>query len=139
MHRVGSSGGAAKNMMTTIKPGAMPGIAAASNTIRRSPNFFHFSSDSRNYGNGISGGASVRNRVTFSSSTSRALSLRCFSSSSSGFDRVQVQNPIVEMDGNQNKYKTHVFQYFFPVLVLITEIDLQFLLLFLSDCSYLGQ
>ena len=111
MHRVSSSGAAAKNLTTTIKPGAMQAIAAAAaaaaNTIRRSPNFFHFSSNSRNYGNGVSGGAFVRNRVTFSSSAShfsRALSLRCFSSSSSGFDRVQVQNPIVEMDGNQNKY-----------------------------------
>ncbi|KAJ6951061.1 hypothetical protein NC651_004657 [Populus alba x Populus x berolinensis] len=49
-----------------------------------------------------------RNRVTFSSPAShftRALSLRCFSSFFllllSGFDRVQVQNPIVEMDGDE--------------------------------------
>jgi isocitrate dehydrogenase len=106
--RVCSSGAAAQNIIITIKLGAMPGVAAAANTIRRNPNFFHFSSISRNYGNGISGGAFVKNRVTFSSPAShftRALSLRCFSSSSSsssGFDRVQVQNPIVEMDGNQN-------------------------------------
>jgi isocitrate dehydrogenase len=110
MQRVCSSGAAAQNIIITIKLGAMPGVAAAANTIRRNPNFFHFSSISRNYGNGISGGAFVKNRVTFSSPAShitRALSLRCFSSSSSssssGFDRVQVQNPIVEMDGNQNK------------------------------------
>lgn len=108
MQRVCSSGAAAQNIIITIKLGAMPGVAAAANTIRRNPNFFHFSSISRNYGNGISGGAFVKNRVTFSSPAShitRALSLRCFSSSSSssssGFDRVQVQNPIVEMDGDE--------------------------------------
>ncbi|CAK7328088.1 unnamed protein product [Dovyalis caffra] len=80
----------------------MSGVAA--NTIRN-PSFFHLSSNSRtlfnnNYGNGAGGGF-VNNRVTFSSSHfARAVSLRCFYSSTA-FDRVQVQNPIVEMDGDE--------------------------------------
>ncbi|XP_050271174.1 isocitrate dehydrogenase [NADP] isoform X1 [Quercus robur] len=42
-----------------------------------------------------------KNRVSFSSATRFAnASLRCYASSA-GFDRVQVQNPIVEMDGDE--------------------------------------
>ncbi|XVE67893.1 hypothetical protein DITRI_Ditri09bG0024500 [Diplodiscus trichospermus] len=52
-------------------------------------------SSSRLFSNGALG-----NRVAFSSHFPRAVSLRCFASSS-GFDRVQVQNPIVEMDGDE--------------------------------------
>ncbi|KAL4386830.1 hypothetical protein GQ457_09G009200 [Hibiscus cannabinus] len=50
---------------------------------------------SRFFSNGV-----VSNRVVFSSHFPRAVSLRCFASSS-GFDRVQVLNPIVEMDGDE--------------------------------------
>lgn len=58
----------------------------------KNPSSLFFSS-SRHFSNGALG-----NRVVFSSHFPRAVSLRCFASST-GFDRVQVQNPIVEMDG----------------------------------------
>lgn len=45
----------------------------------------------------FSGGAS-RNRVSFPLQFHRASSVRCFASSGVS-DRIQVQNPIVEMDG----------------------------------------
>ncbi|XVE84001.1 hypothetical protein DITRI_Ditri16bG0133800 [Diplodiscus trichospermus] len=52
-------------------------------------------SSSRFFSNGA-----LSNRVVFSSHFPRSVSLRCFASSS-GFDRVQVENPIVEMDGDE--------------------------------------
>ncbi|EOY02462.1 Isocitrate/isopropylmalate dehydrogenase family protein isoform 4 [Theobroma cacao] len=60
----------------------------------KNPSSLFFSS-SRHFSNGALG-----NRVVFSSHFPRAVSLRCFASST-GFDRVQVQNPIVEMDGDE--------------------------------------
>lgn len=45
----------------------------------------------------FSGGASM-NRVSFHVQPHRASAVRCFASSG-GSDRIQVQNPIVEMDG----------------------------------------
>ncbi|KAH1091943.1 hypothetical protein J1N35_019200 [Gossypium stocksii] len=42
----------------------------------------------------------LNNRVFFSAQFPRAVSLRCYASSS-GFDRVQVRNPVVEMDGDE--------------------------------------
>ncbi|TXG54689.1 hypothetical protein EZV62_019945 [Acer yangbiense] len=42
----------------------------------------------------------ARNRVWFRSQLAPATSLRCFATAT-GFDRVQVQNPIVEMDGDE--------------------------------------
>lgn len=47
---------------------------------------------------GIFSGGASRNRVTFPFQFHRASSVRCFASSG-GSDRIQVQNPIVEMDG----------------------------------------
>lgn len=46
----------------------------------------------------FSGGAS-RKRVAFPVRFQRASAVRCFASSGGGSDRIQVQNPIVEMDG----------------------------------------
>lgn len=46
------------------------------------------------------GGGGARGRVRFSSGFAR-VSLRCFASSPS-FDRIQVRNPIVEMDGESD-------------------------------------
>lgn len=43
-------------------------------------------------------GSAFRNRVAFPVQFHRASSVRCFASSG-GSDRIQVQNPIVEMDG----------------------------------------
>ncbi|TYI08930.1 hypothetical protein ES332_A09G035300v1 [Gossypium tomentosum] len=42
----------------------------------------------------------LNNRVVFTAQFSRAVSLRCYASTS-GFDRVQVRNPVVEMDGDE--------------------------------------
>ncbi|KAB2011617.1 hypothetical protein ES319_D09G032200v1 [Gossypium barbadense] len=42
----------------------------------------------------------LNNRVVFTAQFPRAVSLRCYASSS-GFDRVQVRNPVVEMDGDE--------------------------------------
>ncbi|XVF58030.1 hypothetical protein PTKIN_Ptkin07bG0029600 [Pterospermum kingtungense] len=61
----------------------------------KNPSFLLSPSSSRFLSNGV-----LNNRVVFSSHFPRAVSLRCFASSS-GFDRVQVQNPIVEMDGDE--------------------------------------
>ncbi|KAL1205989.1 Isocitrate dehydrogenase [NADP], chloroplastic/mitochondrial [Cardamine amara subsp. amara] len=47
----------------------------------------------------VSGGAST-NRVAFPVQFNRASSVRCFASSG-GSDKIQVQNPIVEMDGDE--------------------------------------
>ncbi|XP_048230526.1 isocitrate dehydrogenase [NADP], chloroplastic/mitochondrial [Ricinus communis] len=63
-----------------------------------------FSSNSSNLL--FNGGLGKYNRLAFSSQfANAAVSLRCFASSSSssstGFDRVKVQNPIVEMDGDE--------------------------------------
>ncbi|KAA3479558.1 isocitrate dehydrogenase [NADP] [Gossypium australe] len=50
---------------------------------------------SRFFSNGV-----LNNQLVFSPHFPRAISLRCFASSS-GFDKVQVLNPIVEMDGDE--------------------------------------
>ncbi|TYI60368.1 hypothetical protein E1A91_D10G099500v1 [Gossypium mustelinum] len=50
---------------------------------------------SRFFSNGV-----LNNQLVFSPRFPRAISLRCFASSS-GFDKVQVLNPIVEMDGDE--------------------------------------
>ncbi|KAB2064584.1 hypothetical protein ES319_A09G030100v1 [Gossypium barbadense] len=42
----------------------------------------------------------LNNRVVFTAQFSRVVSLRCYASTS-GFDRVQVRNPVVEMDGDE--------------------------------------
>ncbi|TYJ17154.1 hypothetical protein E1A91_A09G032300v1 [Gossypium mustelinum] len=42
----------------------------------------------------------LNNRVVFTAQFFRAVSLRCYASTS-GFDRVQVRNPVVEMDGDE--------------------------------------
>ncbi|XP_021298934.1 isocitrate dehydrogenase [NADP], chloroplastic/mitochondrial [Herrania umbratica] len=60
----------------------------------KNPSSLFFSS-STHFSNGT-----VGNRVVFSSHFPRSVSLRCFASFP-GFDRVQVQNPIVEMDGDE--------------------------------------
>lgn len=63
----------------------------------RNPSFFS-STSTRLFNGGVLHRGN-KNRVSFSSATSFAnASLRCYASST-GFDRVQVQNPIVEMDG----------------------------------------
>ncbi|XWS40718.1 hypothetical protein CRYUN_Cryun17cG0019400 [Craigia yunnanensis] len=61
----------------------------------KNPSSLLSSSSFRLFSNGA-----LNNRVVFSSHFPRAVSLRCFASSS-GFDRVQVQYPIVEMDGDE--------------------------------------
>ncbi|KAG4179350.1 hypothetical protein ERO13_A10G103000v2 [Gossypium hirsutum] len=50
---------------------------------------------SRFFSNGV-----LNNQLVFSPHFQRSISLRCFASSS-GFDKVQVLNPIVEMDGDE--------------------------------------
>lgn len=47
---------------------------------------------------GVFSGGAWRNRVAFPVRFRRASAVRCFASSG-GSDRIQVQNPIVEMDG----------------------------------------
>ncbi|XP_022774398.1 isocitrate dehydrogenase [NADP], chloroplastic/mitochondrial isoform X2 [Durio zibethinus] len=77
--------------------------SSSSSTVslrNKNPNSLLSSSSSTLFSNGA-----LNNRVVFSSHFPRAVSLRCFSSSS-GFDRVQVQNPIVEMDGILNRDAT---------------------------------
>ncbi|KAK8631472.1 hypothetical protein V6N13_028258 [Hibiscus sabdariffa] len=59
------------------------------------PSAFHSSSISSLFRNGA-----LNNRLFFTARFPRAVSLRCFASST-GFDRVKVQNPIVEMDGDE--------------------------------------
>lgn len=44
----------------------------------------------------------VRSRVWFRRQVAPATSLRCFASAA-GFEKVQVQNPIVEMDGKTSR------------------------------------
>jgi len=53
---------------------------------------------SRFLSSGILSSGASRNRVTFPVQFHRASAVRCFASSG-GSDRIQVQNPIVEMDG----------------------------------------
>uniref|UniRef100_UPI0005CA6F3F isocitrate dehydrogenase [NADP] n=1 Tax=Fragaria vesca subsp. vesca TaxID=101020 RepID=UPI0005CA6F3F len=70
-------------------------ISSSSSSIiaPRNPSFSFTSSPSL-FNNG------VRNRVSFAPTTNRT-SLRCYAAAAGGFDRVRVQNPIVEMDGDE--------------------------------------
>ncbi|KAJ0053504.1 hypothetical protein Pint_02766 [Pistacia integerrima] len=43
----------------------------------------------------------VKNRVAFCNQQAPSVSLRCFATTAAGIDRVKVQNPIVEMDGDE--------------------------------------
>ncbi|GMJ04256.1 hypothetical protein like AT5G14590 [Hibiscus trionum] len=61
----------------------------------KSPSVFLSSAISSLFRNGA-----LNNRVFFTAQFPRAVSLRCFASST-GFDRVKVQNPIVGMDGDE--------------------------------------
>ncbi|XP_022741688.1 isocitrate dehydrogenase [NADP], chloroplastic/mitochondrial-like [Durio zibethinus] len=92
--RVGSvsSSTASTMLSSSFSSSSSSSIIALRN---KNPSFLFSSSSSRLFSNGA-----LNNQVVFSSHFPRAVSLRCFASSS-GFDRVQVLNPIVEMDGDE--------------------------------------
>jgi hypothetical protein len=73
--------------------------SSSSSMSLRNPSLqLRFSSTTSLFNGGVLRGGN-KNRVSFSSASRFAhVSLRCYASSS-GFDRVRVQNPIVEMDG----------------------------------------
>lgn len=76
---------------TTMISSSSSSSSLSSSKALRNPTFFSASSPR------LFNGALPTSRVCFSSRFAHA-SLRCYASSS-GFDRIQVQNPIVEMDG----------------------------------------
>ncbi|PON84229.1 Isocitrate dehydrogenase NADP-dependent [Trema orientale] len=86
-------------LRTKLRLSAMAGatmISSSSSSCKALSNpIFFFSSSSPKLFNGVSS----PNRLTFSARFTPA-SLRCYASSS-GIDRIQVQNPIVEMDGDE--------------------------------------
>ncbi|XP_015879071.1 isocitrate dehydrogenase [NADP] [Ziziphus jujuba] len=75
---------------------AISSSALSSSTAFRNPSLSFPSNSNSRFFNGVLTG----NSVSFSASFTRT-SLRCYASSSSAFDRVKVQNPIVEMDGDE--------------------------------------
>lgn len=78
--------------MLSSSPSSSAGLSssfASHRNLCKSPGFLS---------SGIFSGGASRNRVAFPVRFRRALSVRCFASSG-GSDRIQVQNPIVEMDG----------------------------------------
>jgi hypothetical protein len=97
--------------MTTLRLSTMSGAktltsscssSASSSMALRSPRMhLQFPSSGQRLSNGV---VLRGNRVSFASSSTRFshASLRCFASSA-GSDRVRVENPIVEMDGEVNE------------------------------------
>lgn len=75
--------------VTMLSSATSSSSSAALSSSWKSPQFLS---------SGVFSGAASRNRVAFPVRFHRALSVRCFASSG-GSDRIQVQNPIVEMDG----------------------------------------
>lgn len=68
---------------------------------------------SRFFSNGV-----LNNRLVFSPRFPRAISLRCFASST-GFDKVQVLNPIVEMDGTTILLKRRLMRTFLDYIFFL--------------------
>lgn len=86
MHRVGV---AAMLSSSSSSSAGLSSSFVSSRNLCKSPGFLS---------SGMFSGGASRNRVSFPVQFRRALSVRCFASSG-GSDRIQVQNPIVEMDG----------------------------------------
>ncbi|KAB2061765.1 hypothetical protein ES319_A10G108000v1 [Gossypium barbadense] len=85
-----------------VRLGAISSSPASSTMLSSSSSILAFRSNnpasllpSRFFSNGV-----LNNQLVFSPHFPRSISLRCFASSS-GFDKVQVLNPIVEMDGDE--------------------------------------
>ncbi|CAN0904244.1 Isocitrate dehydrogenase [NADP], chloroplastic/mitochondrial [Linum grandiflorum] len=113
-------------MLNGLRLPVMSGAAAMlssskSSLALRNPSFSFSSSSTFFYGRGkVGAGAVGRSVVSFSSPLVRAISLRCFASASNS-DRVKVQNPIVEMDGDEMTriiWKTIKDKLIFPYLDL---------------------
>ncbi|CAL1358076.1 unnamed protein product [Linum trigynum] len=92
---------------STLRLGLMSGAMAMSSSTKsslslRNPSLSYASSSTLfNCRGGGGAGVIGRSRVRFNSPLIRGFSLRCFASSSSSSDRVKVQSPIVEMDGDE--------------------------------------
>ncbi|CAI0455129.1 unnamed protein product [Linum tenue] len=90
-----------------LRLGLMSGAVAMSSSTKsslslRNPSLSYASSSTLfNCRGGGGDGVIGRSRVSFNSPLVRGVSLRCFASSSSSSDRVKVQSPIVEMDGDE--------------------------------------
>ncbi|KAL6139584.1 hypothetical protein ACLB2K_057888 [Fragaria x ananassa] len=83
----------ARLQLSAMSLAALISSSSSSIIAPRNPSF-SFTSAPSLFNNG------VRNRVSFAATTNRT-SLRCYAATSGGFDRVRVQNPIVEMDGDE--------------------------------------
>lgn len=75
--------------VTMLSSSTSSSSSAALSSSWKSPRFLS---------SGVFSGGASRNRVAFAVRFHRASAVRCFASSG-GSDRIQVQNPIVEMDG----------------------------------------
>ncbi|CAN1853251.1 Isocitrate dehydrogenase [NADP], chloroplastic/mitochondrial [Linum perenne] len=113
-------------MLNTLRLPVMSGAAAMlssskSSLALRHPSFSFSSASTFSNGLGkVGDGLFARTRVSYSSPLVGAVALRCFASSSNS-DRVKVQNPIVEMDGDEMTriiWKTIKDKLIFPYLDL---------------------
>ncbi|PRQ44186.1 putative isocitrate dehydrogenase (NADP(+)) [Rosa chinensis] len=88
-------------------------LASSSSSIAPRNPSFSFTSTPRRF-NGVG------NRVSFAATSNRT-SLRCYASTSGGFEKVRVKNRIVEMDGDEmtriiwTESKKNLFSPYFPL------------------------
>lgn len=103
----------ARLQLSAMSRAAMISSSASSSVAMRNPSL-SFSSSPR-----LFNGVPVGNRVSFSVRFSHT-SLRCYASSP-GFDKIRVQNPIVEMDGQFPKCYNHSALLFSDALLGLWE------------------